>query len=115
MQTLTEDRIKTTEPGFAFPAADTWTFQHGIMVSSTLKAGVFCDYDDSVLINHATILSVLPSPIAGEGRGVWFASGNTTLTNAADGVVTGYLYGVYVTGVSTTITNHGRIESYSFG
>src|SRR4051812_25480760 len=107
MQTLSEDSIKTTEPGFEFPAADSWTFAPGIMVSSTNKAGVFCDYKDSALINHATILSATPSATTGEGRGVWFNADNSALTNGADGIIIGYAFGVYVSGASTTITNHG--------
>lgn len=114
MPTKIDDSIQSTDPGFAFPTADTWTFARGILVSSTEKSGVYCDHDDSVLINHATIISATPSPTTGEGRGVWFDADNITLNNAADGRIIGYRYGVYLSGVSTTIANHGTIESFDF-
>ena len=112
MPTKTDDSIQTTDPGFQFPAGETWTFQHGIMVSSIYHAGVYCSYADAALINHGTILSAQPSPTAGYGRGVWIQADGTAVTNAVDGKILGYLAGVYVEATTATIANHGILESF---
>lgn len=114
MPTLTDDSIQTTSAGFLFPAAETWTFAPGILVSSTANAGVYCDYNDATLINHGTILSALPTPTTGLGSALVVEADNFSLTNAGDGFILGYIFGMSLAGPRATITNHGQIESFDF-